>query len=781
MGSKRRREQPAESDAQASTGAHTETQTEAVASNQNTESQHGNGNDEPVHPSKKPRVEKSRTLFVRSLPPTTTAETLTEFFSQHFPVKHATVILDPKTKTSRGYGFVTFTDAEDAKDAKEKLQKEKIEGRPLILDLAEPRHRQGGAAAAEAVEKKQERRDAIAEARKAPKLIVRNLPWSIKTSAQLEALFRSYGKVKYADLPQNKGKLSGFGFVTMRGHKNAERAMEMVNGKLVDGRTLAVDWAVDKKQWEEQQTKGGGQAANADDASSQEGDEGEEKDGDKDEDDEDDDEDMDDDLKNFMKNHMQNLEEEDSDAEDPEGEGEDEDDDEAEPKEFSAPKTASTTTDNRTTIFIRNLPFTTTDEQLKAHFEQFGRVRYARVVVDRATDRPAGTGFVCFVSEDDSKACLRGAPRPQPAPSAGAEAPKKHQSILQDEAADPEGRYTIEGRILQVSQAVSRDEATRLAETGAAARAGKSDRDKRRLYLLSEGTVPSGSALHSVLTPAELQMREQSAAQRKRLIQGNPSLHLSLTRLAVRNIPREIGSKELKALAREAVVGFARDAKAGVREGLSAEEKARGGEVDREAEKRRREKGRGVVTQAKVVFENRQGGKVAEAAETGGRSRGYGFIEYTSHRWALMGLRWLNGHALRCGATGKTQRLIVEFAIENAQVVQRRRELQARSRAGALRKDAHDAGEHEDAFEEESKGKDKGKSKGKGKGGAPRGKDFSVSSSKDKRQQPKAKNGKAGDGDDEEKNGASARDALQQKIIARKRMTRKKKAQTRRS
>ena len=70
---------------------------------------------------------------------------------------------------------------------------------------------------------------------------------------------------------------------------------------------------------------------------------------------------------------------------------------------------------------------------------------------------------------------------------------------------------------------------------------------------------------------------------------------------------------------------------------------------------------------------------------------------------------------LRCGATGKTQRLIVEFAIENAQVVQRRRELQARSRAGALKKEAHDAGEHEDAFEEEPKGKGKGKDKGKGK------------------------------------------------------------------
>ena len=770
MGSKRRRGQPAEADAQASAEAQTETQTEAATIIQNSESQHGQGNDEAAHPSKKARVEKSRTLFVRSLPPTTTADTLTEFFSQHFPVKHATVILDPKTKTSRGYGFVTFTDADDARDAKERLQKEKIDGRPLILDLAEPRHRQGPAAA-EAVEKKQERQNAIAEARKAPKLIVRNLPWSIKTSAQLEALFRSYGKVKFADLPQNKGKLSGFGFITMRGHKNAKRAMEMVNGKVVDGRTLAVDWAVDKKQWE-QQTKGAQapdsthpvQKSEADDASSQEGGEGEEKDGEKDdEEEEEDDDDMDEDLKNFLKNHMQNLEEEDSDPEDPEAdEDEDEDEDESESMEASAPKKAPST-DNSTTVFIRNLPFTTTDEQLKAHFELFGRVRYARVVVDRATDRPAGTGFVCFASADDSKACLRGAPRPQPPPSSSS-APKKHQSILQDEAADPEGRYTIEGRILQVSQAVSRDEATRLAETGAAARAGKSDQDKRRLYLLSEGTVPAGSALHSVLSASEIQMREQSTAQRKRLIQGNPSLHLSLTRLAVRNIPREVGPKELKALAREAVVGFARDVKGGVREGLSAEEKARGGEADREAERRRREKGRGVVAQAKVVFENRQGSKVAEGAEGGGRSRGYGFIEYTSHRWALMGLRWLNGHALRSTATGKTQRLIVEFAIENAQVVNRRRELQARSRAGAQRK-----GDDDEEVDRRA-------------GDGAKGKDFSVSKGK---WQPKTKNGKtAAAGNDDEGNGGgegvSARDALQQKIIARKRMTRKKKAQTRR-
>ncbi|RYP56414.1 hypothetical protein DL771_011895 [Monosporascus sp. 5C6A] len=760
MGSKRRRTQPAEP----TVLSEVQTQDGEPA----TGHEHGRDQDQDHgHPSKKARVEASRTLFVRSLPPTATADSLTEFFSQHFPVKHATVILDPKTKTSRGYGFVTFTDADDAKDAKDKLQKEKLDGRPLLLEMAEHRHRQG-AAAVEAVAKKQERQAALAEARKAPKLIVRNLPWSIKTSDQLAALFRSYGKVKFADLPQAKGKLAGFGFVTIRGHKNAQNAMDSVNGKVVDGRTLAVDWAVDKKQWEQLQQKDTQAAETSQTSQAKEDATPSEEDDDQGEKEKDDDDDMDDDIKNFMKNHMQNMEDEDSNAED-EADGESDEVQEGEQSVAPSVPAKPLNTDNRSTLFIRNLPFTTTDQQLKLHFEQFGRIRYARVVVDRATDRPAGTGFVCFATEADSKACLRGAPRPRQLPVS-----TKKSSILQDEMADPEGKYTIEGRILQVSQAVSKDEATRLAETGAAAREGR-DKDKRRLYLLSEGTIPQNSPLYNILSPAEVKTREDSAAQRKKLIQTNPSLHLSLTRLAVRNIPRDVDSKALKQLARQAIVEFAKDAKEGRRQPLSQEEKTRGGEEDREAERRRKEKGKGVVKQAKVVFENRQGSKVPEG-DAAGRSRGYGFIEYTSHRWALMGLRWLNGHALKSASSGKTQRLIVEFAIENAQVVNRRREQQEKARTRKREQD--DDEEASDEEEEEGTGKRKGKGKG-----LPKGKDFAVS--KGKRQTKKGK--RIGDADDKSEGnngkseGDSAQDPLKQKIIARKRMVRKKKAQARRS
>lgn len=191
-------------------------------------------------PSKKSRVEERRSLFVRSLPASATAESLTDFFSQHYPVKHATVVIDPRTKESRGYGFVTFTDADDAVEAKQKLNNELLGGRRMKLEVAEPRHRAGGDSAAKShiAEEKKKREEEMAEAKKAPKLIIRNLPWSIKSSEQLTKTFSKYGKIRFADLPNNKGKLKGFGFVTFRSKKHAERAMEEMNGKDVDGGPL---------------------------------------------------------------------------------------------------------------------------------------------------------------------------------------------------------------------------------------------------------------------------------------------------------------------------------------------------------------------------------------------------------------------------------------------------------------------------------------------------------------------------------------------------------------
>ena len=642
--------------------------------------------------SKRTKVDQSRSLFVRSLPSAATSETLTDFFSHYFPVKHATVVVDQKTKESRGFGFVTFADADDAVEAKQALDKKVWDGRSIRIDMAERRQRDETKGPKKAIPGKPGKEGF----EPTPKLIIRNLPWSIKTSDQLGHIFRSFGKVKFADLPQNKGKLKGFGFVTLRGKKNAEKALEAINGKEIDGRTLAVDWAVDKQTWEQNKPKD---------------DENEEEDSDATSDDESSDEDVAEeqgkqeggaktqlqlDMENFLKNHMQNLDEAELDSdEENQSEAEDEEEEEVQQTRDRGKKQQDTlrTTNNDTTVFVRNLPYTTTDELLKSFFNSFGPVRYARVVLDKATEKPAGTGFVCFFNEEDSKACVKGAPHAAPTQAAAG----NKRSILEDESKDPTGKYTLDGRLLQVVQAVGKEEASHLADASAVKRR---ENDKRRIFLLNEGHIGSNSPLYRLFSEPEIRMRQASAAQRRKLVQSNPSLHLSLTRLAVRNIPRSLGGKEIKELARKAVVGFATDVKEGRREPLSKEENARDGKDAKEKEKERKLKGKGIIKQAKVVFESNQGSKVSEKSQAG-KSRGYGFIEYVSHHYALMGLRYLNGHQLT-DDNGKKSRLVVEFAIENTQVVQRRKQLEEKGAQKAQRNAKAAKVENEEENQEES-------------------------------------------------------------------------------
>lgn len=644
-------------------------------------------------------VQQRRSLFVRSLLTSTTNEFLTDLFSESFPVKHAVAVVDPATKECRGYGFVTFADAEDAARAKEQFNGHAIDGKKIRVEVAEPRDRNGEGPARD---KKKEREEPQA----APRLIVRNLPWSIKHPDQLSKLFLSYGRVKKAYIPKkNGGLLAGFGFVVLKGKKNAEKAIAGVNGKEVDGRTLAVDWAVEKSTYQDMA-------------------EGEQKE----------DEVVGSDVEDAENESEIDGEEEGDDAEDSDGDASelDGDSESLDIKIDGEDEQQHSSEDRSSTLFVRNLPFTCADEDLEDHFEQFGSIRYARVVIDHETQRSKGTGFVCFYNKDDADACLRGAPSRIVVPghdqkSKDGKPVQPAHSILQNVDVDASGQYTLDGRVLQVSKAVDKSEANRLTEQGVAHR-NERDKDKRRLYLLSEGTMSTKSKLWEQLSPSEKAMREESAKQRKKLIESNPSLHLSLTRLSIRNLPRTVDSKELKQLARDGVVGFATDVTAGLRQRLSPEELSRGGEEMQEAERYRKQAGKGIVKQAKVVFESAGGSKISE--ENGaGRSRGYGFIEYYTHRNALMGLRWLNGHAVgyqvkkdngnmsREDVQDRKKRLIVEFAIENAQVVMRRKELEekARKRGEAVRLPTdEDAAAKETSKSATGKGKDKGRKRKRG-------------------------------------------------------------------
>ena len=53
-------------------------------------------------------------------------------------------------------------------------------------------------------------------------------------------------------------------------------------------------------------------------------------------------------------------------------------------------------------IYVGNLPFSTTPEELRAEFEKYGSVTNSEVIKDRETGRSRGFGFVEM--SDDSQA-----------------------------------------------------------------------------------------------------------------------------------------------------------------------------------------------------------------------------------------------------------------------------------------------------------------------------------------------------------------------------------------
>jgi RNA recognition motif-containing protein len=57
-------------------------------------------------------------------------------------------------------------------------------------------------------------------------------------------------------------------------------------------------------------------------------------------------------------------------------------------------------------LFVGNLPYTTTNETLGEHFAQYGEVLSAAVIMDRATGRSKGFGFVEMGSDAEAQAAI---------------------------------------------------------------------------------------------------------------------------------------------------------------------------------------------------------------------------------------------------------------------------------------------------------------------------------------------------------------------------------------
>ena len=78
-------------------------------------------------------------LYVGNLSFETTENDLNELFSEHGKVTDVAILSDRETGRSRGFGFVTFTDAAGANAAIAALNGKEIGGRALTVNEARAR------------------------------------------------------------------------------------------------------------------------------------------------------------------------------------------------------------------------------------------------------------------------------------------------------------------------------------------------------------------------------------------------------------------------------------------------------------------------------------------------------------------------------------------------------------------------------------------------------------------------------------------------------------------
>jgi RNA recognition motif-containing protein len=78
-------------------------------------------------------------LYVGGLAYSTTSESLRALFAQHGTVESAAVVSDRDSGQSRGFGFVEMSTQPEAEEAIAKLDGQSFEGRPLKVNVANPK------------------------------------------------------------------------------------------------------------------------------------------------------------------------------------------------------------------------------------------------------------------------------------------------------------------------------------------------------------------------------------------------------------------------------------------------------------------------------------------------------------------------------------------------------------------------------------------------------------------------------------------------------------------
>lgn len=502
------------------------------------------------------------TLFVGRLPPSARSEQLEELFSQVGPVKQCFVVTEKGSKACRGFGYVTFSMLEDVQRALKEITT--FEGCKINVTVAKKKLRKTSKEKENLESPKKEQKPKKAKvADKKARLIIRNL--SFKCSEDdLKTVFAQYGAVLEVNIPKKPdGKMRGFAFVQFKNLLEAGKALKSMNMKEIKGRTVAVDWAVAKDKYKntpsasapgvEKRPEPKHQKLGKENGRKEEN-MGEEDDGDDDDDLEEEEEDGDDgdeeeeeskESKVTRPVHIQkraikraapaesseeDLSDEDSDTEgrdsvdsgeelaqsDTDTEGQEDEDEQISKKKKR--KLPSDVNEGKT-VFIRNLSFDSEEEDLGELLQQFGDLKYVRIVLHSDTEHSKGCAFAQFMTQEAAQKCL--------------------------EAASPEtegGGLKLDGRQLKVDLAVTRDEAAKLRTKKV-----KKPTGTRNLYLAREGLIRAGTKAAEGVSAADMAKRERFELLKHQKLKDQ-NIFVSRTRLCLHNLPKAVDDTQLRKL-----------------------------------------------------------------------------------------------------------------------------------------------------------------------------------------------------------------------------------------
>lgn len=157
-------------------------------------------------------------------------------FAEHGSVQKVQMPLDRNTGRSRGFAFVTMSNADEHAAAIEAVNESDISGRTVYVSESLPKDKVG---------ENKKKYQANKQKDVGMKIYVGNLNFDT-TADGLQAAFEEYGAVKDCFVPTDyEGNPRGFAFVQME-EENAVKAIEGMNGTELDGRTLNVNVSLPK-------------------------------------------------------------------------------------------------------------------------------------------------------------------------------------------------------------------------------------------------------------------------------------------------------------------------------------------------------------------------------------------------------------------------------------------------------------------------------------------------------------------------------------------------------